>query len=409
MKADLPLLLRNATLHEGTGSPGRVADLLVVNGRLHPPDEAALSGPHRVLDLAGCHVSPGWVDLHTHVFEGHGLFSVPPEEVGLVTGVTTLVDAGSAGSLNFPAFLAQQAHRSGRERVVGYVNVSGGGLLHGHAGERGFIGDHLHPALHAGEPALALHARHGDAFVGWKARLTAALAHHEAAPERSAWETLLKLRARTGLPVMVHHIASSLCAEEVLGALQEGDVYTHCYHGLGNSPFADATGLPTDAARAARERGVLFDVGHGVGAFRWSCAEAACREGGFWPDTLSTDVHTYNLFSPVRHLAGVMTRFLHLGAPLERVVAAVTGGVTPALRRVGIAPSLKPGRRAELTIFQLEEGRFPLTDCAGEVRAASRRIVPLAVLLGDRLTPCYGFHSRPSDGDALARSFQSIS
>ncbi len=406
MKADLPLLLRNATLHDGLGTPGRVGDLLIHHGQLRPLAEAPPEA--RVLDLAGCHVSPGWVDLHTHVFEGHGLFSLPPEEAGLFTGVTTLVDAGSAGSLNFPAFLAQAARRVGRERVVGYVNVSNGGLLHGHAGERGFLGEHAHPALHTLEPALALHTRHGGEIVGWKARLSRALAHGDAALERGAWEALLTLRERTGLPLMVHHIASSLPVAEVLGALQAGDVYTHCYHGLGNAPFEDDSGHPTADARAARGRGVLFDVGHGVGAFRWACAQGACVAGGFWPDAISTDVHAYNLFSPVRNLAGVMSRFLHLGLPLERVVAAVTGGVAPALRHLGIAPTLEPGRRAELTLFQLEEGRFPLADCAGEERVAPRRITPLAVLLGERLTPCYGFHARPADADALARAFQSL-
>lgn len=410
MKGDLPLLLKNATILDGTGAQGRVGDLLVVNGVLRPLSEvpADLAG-FRVLDLSGCFVSPGWVDLHVHVFTGHGLFSIPPEEIGLSTGVTTLVDAGSAGSLNFAAFDAM-ARRSERERVIGYVNVSGGGLLHGHAGERGFAGEHGHEALHSLETARAVYTRYGNggAMVGWKARLSAALAHHDAARERSAFEVLLQLRKETGLPVMVHHIASTLPADEVLGALEAGDVYTHCYHGRGNGPFTDATGLPTEAALSARGRGVLFDVGHGSGAFRWQCADAACREGGFWPDTISSDLHRYNLFSPVRDLASILSRFLLLGLPLERVVAAVTGAVAPALRHLGIAPSLEPGRRAELTLFRVEEGRVEFGDSDGVLRPAFERIVPLAVLKGDVLSRCYGFHLRPSDADPLARSWQGI-
>lgn len=406
MKSDLPLRIRRATVIDGTGAPARSGDLFVKNAKLSPPGEMP-SGPVRELDLHGCHVSPGWVDLHVHVFAGYGLFSVPASDIGLFTGVTTLIDAGSAGALNYPLF-EETVRARVRERVAGYVNIASPGLLHGHAEERGFVGDHGHAAFHSEVLALGLLSRFPGSIVGWKARLSSVLADDDEAKERRAFEALLNVRNASGLPVMIHHIKSRIPVDEILDALRAGDVYTHCFHGHGGSPFDERTGEPRESALAARKRGVLFDVGHGVGAFSWEVAEKACREFGFWPDTISTDLHYYNLFSPVRNLAGILSRFLLIGMPLEKVIAAATGNCRHALGAVSIAPSLAAGAPADLTVFQLHEGPCEFTDTHGVVRRGNQRIVPLAVFRGGTLTPCYGHHLRSSDSDAFAKSCQSI-
>ena len=389
---------------DGTGAPARSGELFVEKGRI---SSKTPGGTVRELDLQGCYVSPGWVDLHVHVFAGHGVFSVPAADIGISTGVTTLVDAGSAGALNYPLF--EEAFRGRtRERVVGYVNIASPGLLHGHPGERGFIGDHFHDAFYSEELALGLLSRFPNAIAGWKIRLTSVLAENDESRERRAFQSLLKVRDASGLPVMVHHVKSLVPVDEVLDALNAGDVYTHCYHGQGGSPFDDSSGKPRESAWAARKRGVLFDVGHGMGGFAWSVAEKACRDFGFWPDSISTDMHHYNLFSPVRNLATILSKFLLMGAALENVIAAVTGNTARALKAVGIAPSLSEGAPANLTIFQIQEGAFEFADAPGDVRRGDRRIVPLAVLRGGVLTPCYGYHLRNADSDPLAKSWQSI-
>lgn len=404
MQTDLPILLRNATILDGSGAPARSGELFVQNGKISARQTSATV---RELDLQGCYVSPGWVDLHVHVFSGYGVFSIPATEIGAFTGVTTLVDAGSAGALNYPLFEEIFRARTS-ERVVGYVNIASAGIPHGHAEKRGFLGDHFHSALHSEELALGLLARFSGSIAGWKIRLTSRLADNDETKERRAFEALLNVKAASELPVMIHHAKSCIPIDEVLDALHEGDVYTHCFHGYGNSPFEDESGRPTASALAARKRGVLFDVGHGVGGFNWERAEKACRDFGFWPDTISSDLHRYNLFSPVCNLANMLSKFLLMGAPLEHVIASATGNTTPALRHVNIAPSLAEGAPANLTIFQVQEGNFEFSDTVGEVRRCSQRIVPLAVLQGGTLAPCYGFHMRHADGDALARSWQSI-
>jgi len=406
MKTDLPVLLRNATFLDGSGASGRSGELFVEKGKIAQPP-ASLSSSVRVWDLQGCHVSPGWVDLHVHVFSGYGVFSVSPSEVGSFTGVTTLVDAGSAGALSYPVF-AKLIRENTQERIVSYVNIASPGLQHGNNQVRGFVGDHCHSSFHSEELALGLLAHYADSIAGWKIRLTLALADGDEAKERRAFEALLKVKKDSGRPVMIHHAKSSIPIDELLDALDEGDVYTHCFHGYGNAPFEDGTGRPRASTLEARRRGVLFDVGHGMGAFFWDVAEKACKEYGFWPDTISSDIHRYNLFGPVCNLGNVLSKFLHLGMPLEKVIAAATGNTAPALRHVHVAPSLAEGAPATLTVFQIEEGEFAFYDVVGEKRMGSRRIVPMAVLQNGNLTTCYGLHMRHADGDALSRAWQGI-
>ncbi len=390
MKPSVPLLLENATLYDGSGATPHTASILLKGGRVAAVGPQ-LSKPEgaRVVSLERYGVSSGWIDLHTHVFADHGVFSVSPEEIGLRSGVTTLVDAGSAGALNFALF-EKSVMRLAKERLLAYVNIASTGLPHGHAGVRGFVPDHLHSCQYADQLAATLLDDFADVVVGWKVRLTEVLSHHRPELEREALERLFTLREATGLPVMVHHIASALSAQELLERLGPGDVYTHLYHGRASSIFDLHTGEPLPEAWAARKRGVIFDVGHGSGAFSWEVARKACQGHGFWPDVISSDLHRYNLFWPVGDLASTMSKFLHLGMSLEEVVAAVTRRAALALGGKGGPGRLEPGDSADLTIFEVAEGDAELGDAHGRIEKVQRRIIPLAVVRQGTLTPCYG-------------------
>lgn len=406
MKPDCPVLLRNANLLDGSGNPSRCLDVVIQAGRIAEVGHSLrIPGDMREVPMHGLYVSPGWMDLHTHVFEDYGLFSLSPHQIGLQCGVTTLVDAGSAGVLNYALF-ERQVVRTAREEVLAYVNVASPGLPHGHAGVKGYFGDHAHAGFYSEELTASLLNAHAASIVGWKARLTAVLADHIREREEQALATLLRLRETTGLPVMVHHIESNLSSDKLLNVLQKGDVYTHLYHGRGSSVFEEGEGQPSLAAIQAKERGVIFDVGHGSGAFSWKCAEKACRQAGFWPDTISSDLHGYNLFSPVKDLASTMSKFLWLGMPLEQVIAAVTGRVAEVVARSNPMGIVKPGAAADLTLFTLEEGEFELTDARGEARLVQQRILPLAVFRRGELYPCYGYFSRNTSNDPFSRGLQ---
>ena len=408
MRSTRPLFLSDALIVDGTGGTPFRGSLLVQHGKiiacganLEAPADAV------VIPMEGKGVSPGGVDLHTQVFAGPGIFSVEPAEIGLQSGVTTLIDAGSAGALTFESFV-RHGIRTAHERILAYVNVASAGLLHGHAAEPGYVGDHFHPGLHSIALAESILKQYPSEIIGWKARLTAVLAGNDPILEKAALEALIELRDRTQRPVMVHHIESSVPPAELLARLGRRDVFTHLYHGRAGSIFHLETGEPLDAAWEARERGVLFDVGHGCGSFRWELAERACQKFGFWPDTISSDLHRYNLFWPVRDLATTLSKFLHLGASLEAVIAMATGNTLPAFAPGSAAASLlTPSAPADLTLFEVEEGTFPLADAEGVTRVTRRRILPLAVIRSGNLSPCYGFRSRPDLSDAFAISLQS--
>lgn len=399
-----PILLSGGLVFKGDGVAPSCTDILLDGSTITIGQGLARTPETRVISLDGLCVSPGWIDLHTHIFRSAGLFSLDPASIGLASGVTTLVDAGSTGAFQYRTF-SENVVRRAEETVLAYVNVANTGIVHGHAGRPGFVGDHFHASLYDPSPAIALLETFADSIVGWKARLSSVLAGHDSKLEHRVLDQLCQLRDLTSLPIMVHHVKSSIPPDNLLDRMTSKDVYTHLYHGCADSIFDTTTGRPSDAAMRARERGVIFDVGHGSGAFSWRCAERACHDHGFWPDAISSDLHRYNNFWPVTDLATTMTKFLYLGAPAAQVIAMVTGNVRKAIDQpIGL---LQTGRPADITIFAMEEGSFRLSDAQGEDRISDRRFAPLATIKNGEIRPCSAFPYSPAVTDTFARSIQS--
>ena len=322
-------------------------------------------------------VAPGLVDLHAHVFTGIGRWSVSPEEAGLRTGVTTLLDTGTAGALTYAAF-----HRlvmpSASEDIFALLNIALIGCLQGYPDEMpANIGELADARLAHAPSAIECINQYRDRILGVKIRLTASLADGRIENEQIGLSEALTAAEATGLPLMVHHARSQIALPELLSRLRPGDIYTHLYHPYSEGFAGDA---PSAEMRAARERGLVFDVGHGKGAFAWHVAEPICREHGFWPDTISSDIHQFNIRGPVFDLPTTMTKFLYLGMPLEQIIAATTSAPARAMRQEERFGRLLPGRQADITLLRIEPGEWPLTDVLGEVRAAPERIRPVQVL-----------------------------
>jgi dihydroorotase len=365
-------------VYDGTGEPALRADVRIKGSTISAIAPNLRPDGEEIVEATGLLVVPGLVDLHVHVFSGIGLYSVDPADGGLNTGVTTMLDTGTAGALTYGAF-DRFVVPAAREDVFALLNISMIGVIQGHPDFPPYMGD-LNDARHADVPAaLACIDRFPERILGLKVRLTSGLANHEEANERAGFHGVLHAARRSGRPCMIHHVQSRIPLAEVLEALRPADIYTHLYHPNTDRGFDDRTGAPFDVMRDARQRGVLFDVGHGVGAFAWRVAEPACKEHGFWPDTISTDLHRFNLHGPVHDLPTTMTKFVHLGMPLTRVIRAST--YEPA-RAMGLGERfgrLAVGRQADVTLLRLEEGRFELTDVENQVRIARQRLVAEAV------------------------------
>ena len=379
-------LIRNGEVHDGAGGPSRRVDLRIANGLIEEIGPNLVSQGEDAIDAAGLIVAPGLIDLHVHVFSGVGLYSIEPFEAGLRTGVTTMLDTGTAGSLtyrNFERFVIEPAV----EEIYALLNISMIGCVQGHPDFPPYMGD-LNDGRHAHVPsAVECIREHPGRLIGTKVRLTAGLANHDERNERAGFEGVFAAAEATGRPCMIHHIASNIPTETMLNALRPGDIYTHLYHPKEDHGF-DQHGAPRDALSAARERGVVFDVGHGVGSFAWRVAEPACRQFGFWPDTISTDLHRFNLHGPVFDLPTTMSKFLYLGMPLEQIIRATTSAPAAAMGLQSRLGALQAGYQADIVLLKRERGSFPLVDVENQTRIASERLVAVSVCKRGQWSTC---------------------
>ncbi|MCU1477825.1 MAG: hypothetical protein JWQ64_2518, partial [Subtercola sp.] len=285
-------------------------------------------------------ISPGWVDLHAHVYDGTTQISVHPDRVGLNQGVHTVADAGSAGQATLSG-LIDYVVPSATTKVLAWLNIGSHGLVHlKETSDASFIdvAATVDAAAAAPEFVRGIKVRSSGAIVGNMGLQPLQLG---------------KLAARTaGLPLLVHIGEAPPLIDDVLDVLDKGDTITHCFHGKLGFPW-EANGEPTPALRRALERGVRLDVGHGAASFDTAVARSAIQ-AGFLPHTISTDIHVRNIGGPVFDIATVMTKMLHCGMPLPAIVDAVTRSPrqTLGLDEPWIADD---GSLTHATIFELSD------------------------------------------------------
>lgn len=333
-----------------------------------PATEAA-----RVAKADGLYVVPGLIDIHAHVYAGTGQkaltgdSSVYPDGFSFRSGVTTLVDAGSSGWRNFEDFRSRVIDRA-QTRVLAFVNIVGNGMSPSGEDDN---------AEMQGDKAAAIAGKHKDVVVGFKT------AHYAGEGWPSVDGALAAGRA-TKLPVMVDFGTLNLDRNlrTLLGdKLRAGDIYTHCYSGHRGELGED--GKVNPAFLTGRKRGVFFDVGHGGGSFYWNIA-SPLTEQGFWPDSISTDLHTGSMNAGMKDMTNVMSKLLALGAPLEDVIKMSTWNPAQEIKRPELG-HMDIGAEADLTVLALEKGQFGFVDSAGAVRAGNQRLTAEVTIRGGRV------------------------
>ncbi len=324
------------------------------------------------VDGTGLLLVPGLVDLHTHLFAGGSYWGIRPDPVAAVSGVTTWVDAGSAGAFTIDAFTDVLRRNVVRTKV--FLNISGLGL----AGQTGESVTLVNVDVEAAVDAVAAHR---DLVCGIKIRVDRhAVGGSGLEPLRRG----LEVAERTGLPVMAHVSYAPPRADEVLAMLRPGDVLTHCFTGV-TAGLVDDDGV-TAVARAAYERGVLFDVGHGSGGFDFGVAEAFTAEG-MWPHVVSSDLHARSVTGPAFDLPSTLIKLVALGMPFGNALQAST--TTPA-RIAGLPDghaTLTVGAPADLALFEMLEAPTVVTDAHLNRRVAPFRLVNVATFVGGRALP----------------------
>ncbi len=354
------LLLKGGHLIDPKNEINQPKDVAITGGKVaRVADDIPSGEAKKVIDVSGLYVTPGLVDLHTHIVIGSGLKGTLPVEQNvyvdshtLRSGVTTAVDAGTTGWRNFPDFkkkiidFVSTKRGHVQTRVLALLNIVG----HGEAGEpyEQDVND-MDP-----EATAAAAKKYKEYVVGIKTA-------HYRGPEWMAVERAVEAGKLADIPVMVDFGTfrpERPFEEMVLDKLRPGDMYTHTYHG--SVPMLDDSGQVREYLFQARKRGVKFDVGHGAGSFWWRQAVPAVRQG-FLPDSISTDLHVISMNAGMKDMTNVMSKFLNLGVSLYEVVKRSTVNPAMQIQRPELG-HLGVGATADIAVLRLEEGRFGFLD-----------------------------------------------
>ena len=318
----------------------------------------------KILDVSGLYLTPGLVDIHTHMYATPGWRnawagdnSILPDGFSFRSGVTTMVDTGSAGWRNFADFRERVLERF-HTRMYAFVNICGMGMVSLDLEQNAHDMDI--------ERTAATMREHADLVVGAKTA-------HYWGPEWISTDRALAAGKAAQMPTMVDFglfLKERPYYQLVTQRMEPGDITTHMF--LGDVPWIDADGKVFDYLYQARERGIIFDVGHGGGSFYWRNAVPAI-EAGFYPDSISTDLHTKNMNEDMMDMVTVMSKFLIMGMPLTEVIRAST--INPA-REIGHEElgHLSVGAVADIAGLKILQGDFGYTDVASGLLRGKERI-----------------------------------
>ena len=293
-------------------------------------------------------VTPGLVDLHTHVYYNATYLGIQADPVAARSGVTTWLDVGSAGAYNFGGF-REWVVRSARARIFALLNISSIGLT-----------APTWELANLNYCDVDICARIVDAnrdlILGIKCRVDANTTGGSIEP----LERARNAADRCELPLMVHVGIGPPTIEQVFGLMRPGDILTHCFTGH-NMRIVDDRGLLLECAARARDAGVVLDIGHGAGSFSFDTARSLIG-AGYLPDVISSDIHQLSVNGPLFDLPTCLSKFLALGMSLEDVVRAATVRPATVMRKENEVGVIRVGAAADIALFRLVEGEFPFYD-----------------------------------------------
>jgi dihydroorotase len=348
---DFDLLLAGGRVVDPRNSRDGLFDVAIKAGKIAAVKPSIQpSRAREVFDVRGMIITPGLVDIHTHLFFNGGNpgawagdASVPPDAFSFRSGVTTMVDAGSSGWRNFEIFRATVIDHA-KTRVLALVNIAGFGM----------VSDLIEQGDFDPDAIARLAKNHKDVIVGIKS------AHYQK-PDWKSVDQAVEAGTKANLPVMVdfgYFLPERPYYELVTKHLRRGDISTHMFRGP--VPWVDPAGKLYPYLLEARRRGIKFDVGHGGGSFVMRNA-AGAFQNGFFPDSISSDLHTGSMNGAFMDMPSLMSKLMALGLPLLEAIRESTSTPAevighPELGHIGV------GSIADLAVFQLMQGDFGFRD-----------------------------------------------
>jgi dihydroorotase len=372
-QGDYDLVLKRGHVIDPKNGIDGMRDIAIRGGRIAAVGDN-LSGRTNI-DVTGLYVTPGLIDIHVHVFNTTlvpnawaGDNSVSPDTLSFRTGVTTMVDAGSSGYRNFEQFRATVIDRA-RTRVLALINIAGYGMMTNHVEQD--VSDMLP------ERTAAIARKHKDVVVGIKA------AHYEK-PDWASVDRAIQAGKLAGIPIMVDFgwfRPERPYWQLVTEKLRPGDISTHMYRGP--VPWVDETGKLYPYLFEARRRGVKFDVGHGGGSFVMRNAVPSVQQG-FYPDSISTDLHTGSMNAGMMDMPTMMSKLMAMGLPLKEAILRSTWNPAQQIGRIDLG-HLSTDAIADIAVWTLVKGDFGFRDEQGGKITGRERLISEITLKDGRI------------------------
>lgn len=371
------LLIQGGQVLDPSQNLDTVRDVAIAQGKIaRVARDIPVAQAREVLHASGKIVTPGLIDLHTHVFPYVGPYGIEADPYCVRRGVTTVIDAGTSGAFTFPAFRRYNIERAAT-RIRALLHVVSIGMVAGSTPGMGELED-----LRYCVPKLAVETARANRglIVGFKVRFSK---QYTGENDYEGMKRAREAADEAGLPLMIHIGGSYTPLQQFLALLKKGDVVTHSFnshpHGL-----LDEKGRLLPEVLQARRRGVLFDVGHGAGSFSFEVMEKSLAQG-FRPDTISSDLYSANIHGPVYDLVTTLSKFLLLGMGLRDIIERATVNSARVFDLGAEIGTLREGAEADVAVLELRQGDFTFTDSDGKSRRGRQKLFPFTTVRAGRV------------------------
>lgn len=387
---EVDILLKHGHVFDAKNNIDTIMDISIFEGKIQ---EVApyISDKHAktVVDVTGLYVVPGLIDPHTHVFVGpepdefaNGSNSLSPDDFTFKAGVTTVVDAGTSGWHNFPQFKTQVIDVS-KTRILAFLNIAGYGMT----------GDDQQEVLEEMDVSKAVEMiqEYPDVIVGVKIG-------HYYGESRVPFDRALEVGNKTDRPLFVECHLPQYSLEEQLTKMRPGDIITHSFEHISErTPIVDDNGKLLPYVWEAKEKGVLFDVGHGGAGF-WFDQGIPALEQGFLPNSFGTDLHRFSMNAGMKDMLNVMSKYLNMGMPLKEAFLRGSWYPAKAIKREDLG-NLGVGAVADVAVLRLKEGKFGFIDARNNRIEGDKKLeAELTIREGKIVWDLNGLAAKPYKG-----------
>ena len=359
------LLIKNGHVIDPKNKVDSILDVAIANGKIAKIEKNISSTQaKKIVDATGLLVTPGLIDIHTHVFVGtkpdkfaDGILSLSPDDFSFKSGVTTVVDAGTSGWRNFPVFKTQVIDKS-QTRILAFLNIAGKGM-NGDPGQQD-VND-----MDSKMTSLMVQ-EYPELIVGIK------IGHYEGS-DWAPFERALEAANKSDKPLLVECHLPQFSLEEQLNKMRPGDIITHSFEKVNERmPVVDEQGQLRPFVKEAQKRGILFDVGHGGAGFWFSQAVPAFKQG-LLPNSFGTDLHRFSMNAGMKSMLNVMSKYLNMGMNIKDIISRATWNAASSIKRNDLG-NLSEGTVADIAILSVLNGKFGFVDAGGTKLEGDRKL-----------------------------------